>query len=87
MTSFALRNVFQNSALGGRTAALDEKVFGKKLGIVSRLLGCQHRRLTRPFGSGETAYLSCLECGARKHFNPKTLETSKNFYCPPAVQL
>ena len=66
--------------------ALDEKVFGKKLGLVSRILGCQHRRLTRPIGSGGTAYLSCIECGARKHFNTKTLETSKTFYCPPAIQ-
>jgi hypothetical protein len=84
MTSFVLQNVFQN--LRSRETVLDEKVFGKKLGIVSRLLGCQHRRLTRPFGSGGTAYLSCLECGARKHFNTKTLETSKSFYSAPAIQ-
>ena len=50
MTSFALQNVFQN--LKFKETMLDEKVFGKKLGMVSRLLGCQHRRLTRPFGSG-----------------------------------
>ena len=84
MASFALQNVFQN--LRFKETTLDEKVFGKKLGFVSRLLGCQHRRLTRPFGTGGTAYLSCLECGARKHFNPETLETSRSFYRPPAVE-
>ena len=84
MASFALQNVFQH--LRSRGTVLDEKVFGKKLGLVSSLLGCQHRRLTRPFGSGGTAYLSCLECGARKHFNTKTLETSKSFYSAPAIQ-
>ena len=84
MASFALQNVFQN--LRSRETVLDEKVFGKKLGLVSSLLGCQHRRLTRPFGLGGTAYLSCIECGARKHFNTKTLETSRRFYSAPAVQ-
>lgn len=84
MASFVLQNVFQNFRSGEK--GLDEKVFGKKLGIVSRLLGCQHRRLTRPFGSDGSAYLSCIECGARKHFNTKTLETSKNFYSAPAIR-
>jgi hypothetical protein len=84
MTSFALQNVFQN--LKFKETMLDEKVFGKKLGMVSRLLGCQHRRLTRPFGSGGSAYMSCLECGARKHFNPETLKTSRSFYSAPAIE-
>lgn len=84
MASFALQNVFQN--LRSRETVLDEKVFGKKLGFVSSLLGCQHRRLTRPMGSAGSAYLSCIECGARKHFNTKTLETSRRFYSAPAVQ-
>ena len=84
MASFVLQNVFQNLRSG--EMRLDEKVFGKKLGIVSRLFGCQHRRVTRPMGSAGSAYLSCIECGARKHFNTKTLETSKSFYSAPAVQ-
>lgn len=84
MTSFALQNVFQNLRL--KETMLDEKVFGKKLGFVSRLLGCRHSRLTRPFGSGGSAYLSCLECGARKHFNPDTLETSRGFYSAPVIE-
>lgn len=84
MASFALHNVLQH--LRSRETVLDERVFGKKLGLVSSLLGCQHRRLTRPFGSGGSAYLSCIECGARKHFNTKTLETSRNFYSAPAIR-
>ena len=83
MASFVLQNVFQNLRSGEK--GLDEKVFGKKLGIVSRLLGCQHRRVTRPFSAGGSAYLSCIECGARKHFDTKTLETSKHFYSAPAI--
>ena len=84
MASFALQNVFQNSKY--KETALDERVFGKKLGLAARLLGCRHSRLTRPFGSGGSAYMSCLECGARKHFNPDTLETSRGFYSAPAIQ-
>ena len=84
MASYVLQNVFQN--LKFKETELDEKVFGTKMGLVSRLLGCQHRRMTRPFGTGGTAYMSCLECGARKHFNTETLETSRNFYRPPAIE-
>ena len=84
MTSFALQNVFRN--VRSRETVLDEKVFGKKLGLVSRLLGCSHPRLTRPFSTGGSAYLSCLECGARKHFNARTLETSRSFYQPPEIR-
>ena len=74
MATISLKNTFQQ--IGLRTKEqLDERAFGKKLGIVTRLVGCRHTRISRPFGSGEASYRSCLSCGARKPFNPRTLET------------
>lgn len=59
------------------------KVFGRKIGLISRLIGCSHKNLSRPFIEGNAAYKSCLSCGARKHFDPETFESDGNFYYPP----
>ena len=71
----------------GRSAKeIDSFVFGKKMGLVTKLFGCWHENLSRPFTQGKTSYRSCLECGARKQFNAETLETYGNFYAPPLVK-
>ena len=85
METISLRNTFQKIGLGTKEQP-DERAFGKKLGLVTRLVGCRHERISRPFGSGNGSYRSCLSCGARKPFNPRTLETSSTFYCPPEIR-
>jgi hypothetical protein len=62
---------------------IDSFVFGEKLGLITKLFGCWHENISRPFVQGKTAYRSCLKCGARKQFNTETLETHGNFYFPP----
>lgn len=64
----------------------DTLVFGQKMGLMSKLFGCWHENLSRPFNYGTTAYRSCLQCGARKQFNPDTFTTVGNFYFPPVVK-
>jgi hypothetical protein len=66
--------------------SVDTRVFGRRLGLISRIVGCPHKDVGRPFVEGKTGYRSCLSCGARKPFNTETLETSSSFYCPPAIQ-
>jgi hypothetical protein len=68
------------------TNKIDKFVFGKKMGLVATLFGCWHNNIGRPFVQGKTAYRSCLQCGARKQFNPETLETHGNFYFPPVIK-
>lgn len=63
--------------------AINPEVFGPKLGLISRLVGCSHREVGRPFVQGNTAYRSCLKCGARRQFDPGTFETFGNFYGSP----
>lgn len=64
----------------------DQIVFGKKVGLMTKIFGCWHENISRPFTQEQTAYRSCLDCGARKHFNPVTLETYGAFYFPPIVK-
>lgn len=66
---------------------LDEKVFGRKIGLFTSIFGCSHEEITRPFTEGKSAYRACLNCGARKPFNPETMETDKKFYYPPIVKI
>lgn len=56
---------------------------GGKVSLMAKLFGCRHGNIGRPFTNGETAYRSCLNCGARRQFNPDTMETYGNFYFPP----
>ena len=69
-----------------RGEQIDRIVFGKKVGLVTKLFGCWHDNISRPFVQGKTAYRACLSCGARKQFNPETLETHGTFYYPPLVR-
>lgn len=88
MTTTLLSNKFQKliSKKGSRKNEVDRFVFGQKASLVSKLFGCWHENLSRPFVQGKTAYRSCLNCGARKQFNAETLETHGNFYFPPIVK-
>ena len=66
---------------------VDNKLFGKKVGIFSKIFGCGHPNLSRPFSRGRLGYRTCLRCGARKQFNPETLTTFGGFYYPPISKL
>ena len=88
MTTTLLSNKFQR-LINKKTARLNEVdrvVFGRKEGLINKLLGCRHNNISRPFAQGKTAYRVCLDCGARKQFNTKTLQTYGKFYFPPAIK-
>lgn len=65
---------------------IDSFVFGQKMNLFTKLFGCWHSDVSRPFSHGKTAYRSCLRCGARKQFNTETLETHGSFYFPPIIK-
>jgi hypothetical protein len=66
-----------------RSYGVDDTMFGKKVGLFGKIFGCGHKEISRPFSNGKVGYRTCLECGARKHFDPETLETFGGFYYPP----
>jgi hypothetical protein len=61
------------------------KEFGHKIGLGTRLFGCWHNKISRPFTKNHISYRVCLDCGARRHFDAKTLTTFGAFYYPPEV--
>ena len=84
MTTKILRNKFQTLIHRKDEHARDSNTFafGRKIPLMAKLFGCRHGNLGRPFASSEIAYRSCLKCGARRQFNPDTLETYGKFYFP-----
>ncbi len=59
--------------------------FGNKIGLIGKLFGCWHKKLSRPFTNRNGSYRACLNCGARKRFDTQVMKTSGPFYYPPAI--
>jgi hypothetical protein len=58
-------------------------LFGAAAGISRRLtdfFGCQHKDMSRPFSRQGETYRACLNCGARRQFDPENWETRGNYY-------
>lgn len=68
-------------------AAIDRtrSLFGEQIGIFGSLFGCWHKRLTRPITSRSVTYRACIDCGARKAFDPQEFHTTGPFYYPPSI--
>jgi hypothetical protein len=47
---------------------------------LTRLFGCKHRQMSRPFSSQGQTYRSCISCGARRQFNLGRWEMQGDFY-------
>jgi hypothetical protein len=62
-----------------------DDLFGQRIGLFSKIFGCWHKRLTRPFTTKRSSYRACLDCGARRKFNTESFKTSGPFYFPPSV--
>lgn len=74
------------TGLFSKGSNIDKVVFGEKVGLLSKLFGCGHQNLSRPFSKGKLGYRVCLGCGARKQFNAETLETFGSFYFAPVEE-
>ncbi len=71
------------TGLFGKGRNFDKRIDGAKVGLLSKIFGCGHQDLSRPFSHGKFGYRVCLKCGARKQFNVETLETYGSFYFAP----
>jgi hypothetical protein len=47
---------------------------------LTRVFGCWHREMSRPFTLREHSYRVCLECGAHRQFDPQAWEMTGPFY-------
>jgi hypothetical protein len=50
------------------------------IGWMTRVLGCWHRELSRPFSSQGQTYRVCVRCGARRPFNLVSWKMQGDFY-------
>lgn len=49
-------------------------------GWITRLFGCWHTEMSRPFSSDGQTYRVCLGCGGRRQFNLGRWEMQGDFY-------
>jgi len=49
----------------------------------SRLLGCWHREMSRPFTRGGRTYRTCARCGMHREFDLQNWKTKGRFYQEP----
>lgn len=47
---------------------------------LTRVFGCWHREMSRPFSRQGEAYRSCLKCGAQRKFNVGKWEMQGGYY-------
>lgn len=87
MSTSILTDVSSQIAAASASESINEQVFGKKLGLMTRLFGCQHTNISRPFNLGRTGYRACMSCGARRQFDAETLQTTGAFYAAPPSEL
>ena len=82
-----MQGVLEQNRIAESIINRTEGEFGGKIGLFSKLFGCWHKKLSRPFTNKKGSYRACLDCGARKRFSTETLRTFGPFYYPPAVSL
>jgi hypothetical protein len=87
MSTTVLTDVNAQIAVGGTDESVNQQVFGQKLGLMTRLFGCRHTNVSRPFSQGRTGYRACINCGSRQQFDPRTLETHGAFYAAPPAKV
>lgn len=63
------------------TSAVSPSVAAPKtLSFLVRLFGCRHHDMSRPFTIEGESFKTCLNCGARRCFDPRTYEMRGPFY-------
>lgn len=80
-----MQGILEQNRIAEQTINRTIGAFGEKIGLIGKLFGCWHTNLSRPFTNRKASYRACLNCGARKKFDTKTLKTVGPFYYPPDV--
>jgi hypothetical protein len=57
-------------------------LIGKMRRATTRIFGCWHLNMSRPFSRGNESYRTCIACGARRRFDLERWEMVGSFYYP-----
>lgn len=79
-----MQGILENQIVAVPVNERGEQFLGKKIGFLTSILGCRHKRLTRPISAGNDTYRSCTECGARRKFDAEGYRTFGPYYYPPS---
>ena len=53
---------------------------------LTRLFGCRHLKMNNPFTLNDETYCTCINCGARRHFDVgRSKMTGAYYYAPPSA--
>ena len=66
----------------GRRELMPQVLTGAEAWL-TRVFGCWHKEMSRPFTLYSESYRVCLECGAHRRFNPQTWELVGPYYYEP----
>ncbi len=80
-----MQGVFEQNTIAKLVINRTNEQFGERIGLFSKLFGCWHKQISRPFTVGKASYRACLSCGARKRFDTQTLKTVGAFHYPPLI--
>jgi hypothetical protein len=64
----------------GKRYSIMQALAGKISNFVTRVFGCWHGELSRPFSREGRAYRTCLSCGAQRQFNLGNWEMQGKFF-------
>jgi hypothetical protein len=64
----------------GKRYIIMQALAGKISNFVTRVFGCWHGDLSRPFSREGRAYRTCLSCGAQRQFNLGNWEMQGKFF-------
>lgn len=67
---------------GTNLSAVIANVVIKVRRAITRILGCWHMNMSRPFSRGNESYRSCVTCGARRRFDLQQWKMVGSFYYP-----
>ena len=79
-TSERLKEMQTQQAIRENSNVIRNISLGSRSGWITRLLGCKHKEMSRPFSSQGQAYRTCLDCGASRQFNLRRWEMQGDFY-------
>ena len=67
---------------GGTPSAVMPDLISKMRGATTRIFGCWHVNMSRPFSRGSETYRTCVACGARRRFDLDQCQMVGSFYYP-----
>jgi len=50
--------------------------------LLKRVFGCWHLKMSLPFSGPKETYRTCIDCGARRRFDPDLWATGGPYYYP-----